>query len=136
MIKGLLGMEVSVTCDSCGKNFNLTDCMFERKLNNNLMLTILTCSNCHKEMVVQIDNLQTLKLHQRLLNVLRRTGVTKARSGEATPSQKRRQEELTTVLAEKRLDLQNKYNHTLYQFEGKEYQLDIHVPNMKLSEEI
>jgi hypothetical protein len=33
-----------------------------------------------------------------------------------------------------RSDLAAKYNHTSYQFDGKECKLDIHVPNMTISE--
>lgn len=125
-------MEVSTTCSQCHQTFNMADNLIEREisLREKLMLTVLVCPNCKHEVVTQIDNTKTLKLFQRQLNLFRRI----AEMGKITPAQQKRQDELTTAMNEARKELQGKYNHTSYQFDGKEYKLDIHVPNMTISE--
>lgn len=125
-------MEVSTTCSQCHQTFNMTDNLIEREvsLKEKLMLTVLVCPNCKHEVVTQIDNTKTLKLFQMQLNLFRRI----AEMGKTTPAQQKRQDELTTAMNEARKELQGKYNHTSYQFDGREYKLDIHVPNMTISE--
>ena len=125
-------MEVSTTCSQCHQTFNMADNLIEREisLREKLMLTVLVCPNCKHEVVTQIDNTKTLKLFQRQLNLFRRI----AEMGKITPAQQKRQDELTTAMNEARKELQGKYNHTSYQFDGKECKLDIHVPNMTISE--
>lgn len=125
-------MEVSTTCSQCHQTFNMADNLIEREisLKEKLMLTVLVCPNCKHEVVTQIDNTKTLKLFQRQLNLFRRI----AEMGKITPAQQKRQDELTTAMNEARKELQGKYNHTSYQFDGREYKLDIHVPNMTISE--
>lgn len=125
-------MEVSTTCSQCHQTFNMADNLIEREisLKEKLMLTVLVCPNCKHEVVTQIDNTKTLKLFQRQLNLFRRV----AEMGKTTPAQQKRQDELTTAMNEARKELQGKYNHTSYQFDGREYKLDIHVPNMTISE--
>lgn len=125
-------MEVSTTCSQCHQTFNMADNLIEREisLKEKLMLTVLVCPNCKHEVVTQIDNTKTLKLFQRQLNLFRRV----AEMGKITPAQQKRQDELTTAMNEARKELQGKYNHTSYQFDGREYKLDIHVPNMTISE--
>lgn len=125
-------MEVSTTCSQCHQTFNMADNLIEREisLKEKLMLTVLVCPNCKHEVVTQIDNTKTLKLFQRQLNLFRRI----AEMGKTTPAQQKRQDELTTAMNEARKELQGKYNHTSYQFDGREYKLDIHVPNMTISE--
>lgn len=125
-------MEVSTTCSQCHQTFNMADNLIEREVSvrEKLMLTVLVCPNCKHEVVTQIDNTKTLKLFQRQLNLFRRI----AEMGKITPAQQKRQDELTTAMNEARKELQGKYNHTSYQFDGREYKLDIHVPNMTISE--
>lgn len=125
-------MEVSTTCSQCHQTFNMADNLIERKvsLKEKLMLTVLVCPHCKHEVVTQVDNTKTLKLFQRQLNLFRRI----AESGGITPAQQKRQDELTTAMNEARKELHGRYNHTSYQFDGKEYKLDIHVPSMTISE--
>lgn len=125
-------MEVSATCSQCHQSFNMADNFIEREttLDEKLMLTVLVCPYCKHEVVTQVDNTKTLKLFQRQLNLFRRI----AESGKTTPAQQRRQDELTKAMNEARKELHGKYNHSSYQFDDKEYKLDIHVPNMTISE--
>lgn len=110
----------------------MADNFIEREvtLGERLMLTVLVCPYCKGEVVTQVDNTKTLKLFQRQLNLFRRI----AESGKTTPAQQRRQDELTKAMNEARKELNGKYNHSSYQFDDKEYKLDIHVPNMTISE--
>lgn len=126
-------MKVEVKCSECHQTFNTADHMIERQ-SEGLVLTILVCPHCNNEMVVQLDNQTTLSINHRLLNVLRRMGKTQFLTGRATPFQEKRQNELTRLLAATRQELIDKYDKTVYQFDGKEYKLDFHVPNMKISE--
>lgn len=125
-------MKVSTTCSQCHQDFNMADNFIEREvtLGEKLMLTVLVCPYCKGEVVTQVDNTETLKLFQRQLNLFRRI----AESGKTTPAQQRRQDELTKAMNEARKELHGKYNHSSYQFDDKEYKLDIHVPNMTISE--
>ena len=125
-------MEVFTTCSQCHQTFNMADNFIEREvtLGEKLMLTVLVCPYCKGEVVTQVDNTETLKLFQRQLNLFRRI----AESGKTTPAQQRRQDELTKAMNEARKELHGKYNHSSYQFDDKEYKLDIHVPNMTISE--
>lgn len=126
-------MKVEVKCSECHQTFNTADHMIERQ-SEGLVLTILVCPHCNNEMVVQLDNQTTLSINHRLLNVLRRMGKTQFLTGRATSFQEKRQNELTRLLAATRQELIDKYDKTVYQFDGKEYKLDFHVPNMKISE--
>ena len=129
-------MEVLAECRNCHQEVNVADNMFERPiLNNKLILTILGCPHCGIESVVQIDNKTTLNLFQKQLNLSRRIGKTQYLSGQATDNQKRKQKQLSETLLMVRQDLINKYNHTLYQFEGVEHQLDFYAPSVQIGGE-
>lgn len=133
MWEGVFIMEVFTTCSQCHQTFNMADNFIEREVlisREKLMLTVLVCPDCKHEIVTQVDNTKTLKLFQRQLNLFRRI----AESGKTTPAQQNRQDELTKAMNEARKELHGKYNHSSYQFDGKEYKLDIHVPNMTISE--
>ena len=105
--------------------------MIERKVKK-LVLTILVCPNCGYETTVQVDNANTLRLYQQQLNLSRRIGKSQCLYGKPTFAQQRKMDKLTKELIDARKELCSEYNHTSYQFEGKEYKLDIHVPNMKV----
>ena len=130
-------MEITAKCTQCHQDFNITDHYFEREvfLEERLVLTVLVCPHCQHEVVTQVDNTDTLRLFQRQLKVIERIGRTISVKKKATPIQEERRDNLTKALIAARQELNGKYNHTSYQFDGKEHKLDIHVPNMRISEE-
>lgn len=130
-------MEVQVNCVYCHQDFNMADNLIERKISvdEKLVLTILVCPHCLNEIITQVDNNSTLQLHQRQLNLLRRMGRTAYHTGKPTELQQKKQDEIMLRLHQEREELKGKYDHTSYQFDGKEHKLDIHVPNMKISED-
>lgn len=130
-------LNVLATCTNCHKQLNIADHFFEREVlvdNDKLLLTLLVCPHCGTEIVTQIDNTDSLRLFQRQVKLFKRMAATKSVKGHATPTQEGRQEDITKALSAVRNDLAAKYNHTSYQFDGKECKLDIHVPNMTISE--
>lgn len=124
-------MNVVTNCTSCHQGVDIERCLIERKVNK-LVLTILVCPNCGNEIVVQLDDQNTLRLYQQQLNLSRRIGKSQFISGQPTFAQQRKMNKLTKELIAARNELCSEYNHTSYQFEGKEHKLDIHVPNMKV----
>lgn len=129
--------DIVTACTNCEQKFNIADHFFERNvllMGENLLLTLLVCPNCGMEVVTQIDNTDTLRLFQRQVKLFKRMAATKSVKGHATPTQESRQEDITRSLSTMRESLNEKYNHLSYQFDGKEYKLDIHVPNMTISE--
>lgn len=128
-------MELLTKCSQCHQDYNVTANLSERVLDvEQLTLTVLVCPNCGNEIVTQVDNAETLKLYGSQLLLLKAIGERTFKYGKATVSQNKRNEEYTREIIKLRNELNGKYNHTSYQFEGKEHKLDIHVPNMKLSE--
>ena len=130
-------MDVSMKCIYCHQDFNMTDCMVEREVfvPEKLILTVLVCSHCQNEVVAQVDTDETLKVYHQHLVLLKKIGERKYYYGKPTASQLRKEAALNSKLQEMRQELCGKYNHTSYQFDGKEHKLDIHVPSMKISEE-
>lgn len=126
-------MEIMTKCTQCHQDFSVADHFFEREVfvKERLMLTVLVCPKCGYEVVTQIDNTDTLRLFQRQLDLLTKIG----KRGNATPKQEQRRDDLTKALIAARVELNGEYNHTSYQFDGKEHKLDIHVPSMTISEE-
>ena len=126
-------MKILAKCTNCHQDINIAEQMCERKIEvdtTELMLTILVCPKCGVETVVQIDNDETLTLFQKQINLSRKIGKTQFLAGEATQTQKRKQSELIAQSLKVRQALIDKYNHTLYQYEGKEHQLDINIPSV------
>lgn len=134
-------MKILSKCNSCHQDINIAEQMFERKIDEitlsdntvsdeELMLTILVCPKCGVESVVQIDNDETLTLFQKQINLSRKMGQTQFLAGEATQAQKKKQSELIAKSLKARQALVDKYNHTHYQYEGKECQLDINIPSV------
>lgn len=130
-------MDISMQCIYCHQDFSMAGCMVEREVTvpEKLVLTVLVCPHCNNEVVAQVDNDETLGLYHRHLVILKKIGERKYRYGKPTSSQLRQEQALERELVEARKELHGKYNHTSYQFDGKEHKLDIHVPNMKISEE-
>lgn len=129
-------MEVSIQCVYCHQTFNMADSMIEREVcvPERLVLTVLVCPHCNNEIVAQVDNQATLRLHQRQLVLLKKMGERKYHYGKPTAYQEQKTKALSEELIAARNALCGKYNHSSYQFDGKEYKLDIHVPNMTISE--
>lgn len=129
-------MQILTNCSCCHQDFNMAENMTERTitLDEKLILTVLVCPNCQNEIVSQIDNNSTLRLQEHNLLMLKQIGERQYQYGNATESQLRRQGQLNDKLFKARADLCGKYNHTSYQFDGKEHKLDIHIPSMKISE--
>lgn len=129
-------MQIVTNCGQCHQDFNMAENMIEREINldEKLVLTVLVCPNCKNEVVTQIDNNATLQLQYHNLLMLKRIGERQYRYGNATESQLKRQGQINDKLYKARADLCGKYNHTSYQFDGEEHKLDIHVPNMEISE--
>ena len=136
-------MKILAKCNNCHQDINIAEQMCERRIDeahskdgivlssdDELILTILVCPHCGSESVVQIDNEETLTLFQKQINLSRRMGKTQFLAGGATQAQKKKQSELTATLMKVRQELVDKYDHTLYQYEGKEYQLDIYTPSV------
>lgn len=129
-------MQIMSTCSHCHQDFNMAENMTEREVfaSEQLVLTVLVCPHCKNEMVTQIDNPATLQIHEHNLLLLRKIGQRQYHFGKGTDTQLSKQEQLTKKLYKARNDLNNKYNHTSYQFDGEEHKLDIHIPSMKISE--
>ena len=129
-------MDLVTKCSCCHQMYSVTAVMEEREVEvpEKLTLTVLVCPNCGNEIVTQVDNAASLKMYNEQLVLLQAIGKRNFKYGHATVSQMMRNEKLTTNIMKARNDLNGKYNHTSYQFGGKEHKLDIHVPNMKLSE--
>lgn len=129
-------MDIVTKCSCCHQDYSVTANVVERvvDLPETLTLTVLVCPNCGNEIVTQVDNKATLKLYNDQLVLLEAIGKRNFRYGHATVSQTLRADKITKDLMAARNNLNGKYNHTSYQFDGKEHKLDIHVPNMKLSE--
>ena len=126
-------MEVFVNCDNCHQEVNVADHEFERLLpDEGLVLTILECPHCNREMVVQIDSTTTLKLFQRQINLLNKIGKTQYLTGNPTAQQSKKLAELSQSLISARQELMNKYNHTSYQFEGQQHKLDFYAPSVTI----
>lgn len=136
-------MKILAKCNNCHQDVNIAEQMCERRIDevhtkdgvilnsdNELILTILVCPQCGKESVVQIDNEETLTLFQKQINLSRRIGKTQFLSGAPTQTQKKKQSEITATLMKLRQELTDKYDHAFYQYEGKEYQLDINIPSV------
>ena len=129
-------MQIMATCNSCHQDYNMTENMEQREvtLDEKLMLTVLVCPNCGNEVVSQVDNNATLQLQHHNLLMLKQIGERQYRYGNATETQLRKQSQVNDKLFRVRADLCGKYNHTSYQFDGKEHKLDIHIPSMSISE--
>ena len=55
-------MTFSLKCEFCEKSSDLTAAQLKEVKQDDLILTIFTCSNCGKSRVVQIDNTETMEL--------------------------------------------------------------------------
>lgn len=120
-------MTAETTCNGCGETFSVTDSIVKRNVED-LVITVLVCPQCKKEMTVQLDNPQTLDLYHRQLLLNRRIGKTRAFQQSITPEQERLQKALSRTLISLRNQLAAEFSDTVYQFKGETKKLDFCAP--------
>lgn len=130
--------KLTCRCPKCLKNFNLNGKAIEnRKIKvadgETLFLTVLTCSKCNNEFVVQIDNYESLNALNKQKNILSRIAINNTKSENQNEKLERKQKHQEFILLQLRKLLQDKYNGAVYYFQGEIKKIGIHSPEVHIS---
>lgn len=128
------------TCDWCKEEFsllnsNLSDIQVEIE-EEKLFLKILKCPLCQHESCVQIDNVETMELLKKQFLINANAAIDSTRykiNGKLRKHYTKRLKQISTLLIQKRKELNLKYNGSVYYFEGKESKISLNVPDVKIS---
>lgn len=137
-------MQVLATCLGCGQKFAVRKALTKRQVSAEsfnaskagfseyLMLTMLICPHCGKEMTVQVDDCTTEKLLTLQINLNSRIGKTKYYAGEPTQKQLDRQKHTSQRLLFERDRLRHLVDGLSYQFDGAMKKLDFCEPTTEI----
>lgn len=139
-------MRVLATCSGCGQKFAVKEALTKRRisvedcnvgvsevtLSEYLMLTVLTCPHCGREMTVQVDDCITEKLLTLQINLNSRIGKTKYYAGEPTQKQLDRQRYTSQRLIHERERLSRLFDGMSYQFDESMKKLEFCEPTTEI----
>ena len=126
---------VTVKCDICHREFNLTKNSVEEKSvllekeglePKPVTLTIVTCACCGKCYPVLLDDDETLALVESLKKLVLKEHKAQAKGITTPVKQLRKQRTLKCKLTFKRQQLAEKFNGSFYQTEDGKEQLEYH----------
>lgn len=132
--------KLTCKCPKCMKSFPLNGNSIEnRKIkvadDETLFLTVLTCSECENEIVVQIDSYESLNALDKQKSILSRMAINKTKGENQNTIEKleRKQKHQQFILLQLRKLLQDKYNGAVYYFQGEIKKIGIHVPEVEIT---
>lgn len=132
--------KITCRCPKCLKSFSLNSNSIEnRKIKaadgETLFLTVLSCTECENEIIVQIDSYESLKALNKQKSILSRMAINKTKGENKNTIEKleRKQKHQQFLLLQLRKMLQEKYNNSVYYFQGDIKKIGIHVPEVNIS---
>lgn len=132
--------KLTCKCPKCLKSFSLNGNTIEnRKIKvadgETLFLTVLFCSECGNEIVVQIDSYESLNALDKQKSILSRMAINKAKGENQNTIEKleRKQKHQQFLLLQLRKMLQEKYNNSVYYFQGEIKKIGIHSPVVEIT---
>lgn len=128
-------MNVTVTCDKCNKQALIGSIDVKTKEvsfadGNQLALTYYNCPHCGKEYHVAVDDIETKNLMRVFKSSLERANKQMQLKGGVKHSTMKIMESNKKKLERARNALNIGYSNSVYQYQGKEYKLEISVPNV------
>lgn len=128
-------MNVTVTCDKCNKQALIGSIDVKTKEvsfadGNQLTLTYYNCPHCGKEYDVAVDDNGTKNLMKVFKSSVERAEKQAKLKGSVKHSTLKIMESNKKKLERARNALNIGYSNSVYQYQGKEYKLEISVPNV------